>query len=586
MSTPVLSGNPLVINTTLPAPQVDPKVTALSDDRFLVVWTDTSATGGDRSGDAIRGQILHADGTPAGAEFLVNTRTNGNQTQPSVTALANGGFVVTWTTATGSTGSDGNGSAIKAQVFGSNGAKVGGEFLVNSLTVFSQTQSSVTALADGGFAVVFQTPGGTGALEKMGLRTFDADGTPRGGEVNYPLGNLTTQRLPDITQLGNGNLLMVWQRSETSLVGNHDTSQTGIHARIVTAAGAVVTANFGVNTTTAGAQTEAAVATLAGGGFVVAWSDGSGASADTAGQAIRAQMFTDAGAMAGGELLVNTTTAGSQNQPAIVGLSDGRFLIAWTDGSLGADQDIRAQLFNANGTLSGGELLVNVASATGNQIAPSVAELSDGRIMVSWADGVSGDIAGQIIDPREAAISFDGTAGADIAVGTRFADLLNGQNGQDRLYGGLAKDTLNGGLGNDMLWGDGGIDRLVGGAGADTLDGGLGTDRLTGGLGADRFVFAVAPGAKHADVITDFAPGQDVIALSAAVFTKAGAIGTLSNGRFASGAAALDAQDRILHDSTTGQIWYDPDGTGAKDKQLFATITAGVNLTAADFEIF
>ena len=33
---------------------------------------------------------------PQGAEFRINTTTEGSQIDPSVTALSNGGFVVTW----------------------------------------------------------------------------------------------------------------------------------------------------------------------------------------------------------------------------------------------------------------------------------------------------------------------------------------------------------------------------------------------------------------------------------------------------------------------------------------------------------
>lgn len=586
MSTPVLSGFQFLINTTPTGLQNDPQVTALSDGRFLVIWGDDSGTGGDVSGQAIRGQILRADGTFEGGEFLVNTLTLANQFQPSVTTLANGGFVVTWTAAAGSDGSDGSGAAIKAQVFSGTGVKVGGETLVNQLTSGSQSQSSVTALADGGYAVVWQGAGVVGgAIEDMGLRFFDADGTPRGNEINWNAGGVTTSRFPAITQLGNGNLLVAYEESGA---GGHDTSGIGVVGYIFTSAGGFVSGKFGINTTTAGNQVDIDVTALAGGGFVVTWVDSSAVAGDTSGQAVRAQVFDAAGTKVGSEILVNTITANDQNAPSITALSDGRFLIAWTDGSIGANADVRAQLFNANGATSGGEFQVNTQTPL-NQGEASVTELSDGRIMVTWRDASgsgSGDIAGQIIDPREAAITFTGTGAANIAVGTRKGDVLNGLGGADRLFGAAGADTLNGGQGNDRLMGEGGADWLIGGAGADTLDGGLGADRLTGGLGADRFVFSVAPGAKHADVITDFAPGQDVIALSAAVFTKAGAIGTLSNGRFASGAVALDAQDRILHDSTTGQIWYDPDGTGAKDKQLFATISAGVNLTAADFEIF
>ncbi len=91
----------------------------------------------------------------------------------------------------------------------------------------------------------------------------------------------------------------------------------------------------------------------------------------------------------------------------------------WTDESTFPGVDIRVRLFNANGTPSGSELVVNTQSA--NQVAPSLVELSDGRVMVTWRDSggtAGGDVVGQIVDPREAAITVTGTANGDILFGT------------------------------------------------------------------------------------------------------------------------------------------------------------------------
>jgi len=47
-----------------------------------------------------------------------------------------------------------------------------------------------------------------------------------------------------------------------------------------------------------------------------------------------------------------------------------------------------------------------------------------------------------------------------------------------------------------------------------------------------------------------------------------------------------DASDRIIYDTTTGNIYYDADGTGAATAKLFATLTTHPGtLTAVDFFI-
>jgi Ca2+-binding RTX toxin-like protein len=433
-----------------------------------------------------------ADGTPVGDDFFVHNFSDTDQTQPDVTTLENGGFVVTWTTA-GGLGGDGSLDSVKARVFDSAGVPVGDEFRVNTTPQGRQNFSAVIALDDGGFAVTFQAPTGNGDIA---MRLFDADGTPRGAQFLVADGSTTIQRQPDITTLDNGNLVVVWHQAFGAVP---DTSQAGIAARIFTAAGVALGPAFGVNTTTAGDQLDAEVAALSGGGFVVTWMDNSRTGGDTSFNAVRAQRFDDAGAKLGGEILVNTTTSGNQNAPAVVGLSGGRFLIAWTDQSAGSAWDITAQLYNADGTPSGSEFLVSGVFAN-NQTSVTLTELSDGRVAVGWhgplgEGGEALDVSGQIIDPREAAIRYTGTAADDIAVGTRFNDRLVGRNGDDKLIGADRRDTLSGGTGDD------------------TLDGGQGGDVQTGGAGSDVFVFSdmgdSSVGTSGRDTITDFSQAQD-----------------------------------------------------------------------------
>lgn len=119
--------------------------------------------------------------------------------------------------------------------------------------------------------------------------------------------------------------------------------------------------------------------------------------------------------------------------------------------------------------------------------------------------------------------------GEDRVFGEDGQDVLNGEAGKDLLNSGADGDVLNGGEGadillgegsNDILNGDRGTDILVGGSDSDVMDGGKGDDSLFGGAGndalfgnegRDTFVFASGEGA---DIIFDFEPGQDAIALT------------------------------------------------------------------------
>lgn len=160
----------------------------------------------------------------------------------------------------------------------------------------------------------------------------------------------------------------------------------------------------------------------------------------------------------------------------------------------------------------------------------------------------------------------DTLLGIENLYGSRFADTLTGNMGANALSGGAGNDVLNGGAGNDALYG------------------GLGNDTLAGGAGVDRFVFNTALNATtNRDAITDFSTVDDLIALDNAVFTRLGGSGSLAAGNFRVGTAAADANDFIVYDKAHGSLYYDADGSGAGAKVLFATVTAGLALGAADF---
>jgi hypothetical protein len=89
----------------------------------------------------------------------VNTWTADDQWDPSITSLSNGGFVVVWT----SLGEDGSDYGVYGQRFDANRNKVGSEFQVNTWTKDYQWYPSITSLSNGGFVVVWESPGQDGS---------------------------------------------------------------------------------------------------------------------------------------------------------------------------------------------------------------------------------------------------------------------------------------------------------------------------------------------------------------------------------------------------------------------------------------
>ena len=142
-----------------------PSVASLAGGGYVVTWQDYSETGGDTDGAAIRAQRFDAGGTAQGGEFLVNTTTLDDQFEPAVTALAGGGFVISWSDYSG-TGGDTSFDAIRAQRFAADGTAQGSEFLVNTTTTREQEMSAGAGLVGGDFVLVWgdRSPFATGDL--------------------------------------------------------------------------------------------------------------------------------------------------------------------------------------------------------------------------------------------------------------------------------------------------------------------------------------------------------------------------------------------------------------------------------------
>ena len=689
MSKMIKIGQEFLVNTTTLNGQRESTVTRLSDGRFVVIWSDSSQTGADISGFAVRGQIFNANGSKSGAEFLVNTTTASSQAEPAITALANGRFVVTWTD-TSSSGGDTSGYAIRGQIFNANGSKSGAEMLINTTTSSDQLLSACTRLSDGRFVVTWSDGSGTGADTSgyaIRAQIFNANGTRSGPEFVVNATVTGDQFLPQVTALPTGGFVMTW--SDLSL-GTGDNSSYAIRAQAFNADGSRRGIEVVINTTTANSQDTSQIITLSDGRVVIVWNDASQSAGDTSGYAVRGQILNADGSRSGGEFLVNTTTASNQNSPALAALPSGKFVVVWTDESAtGGDSSgraIRAQVFNADGSKSGPEFLVNTTTAN-DQFEPSVAALSNGDFVVTWTDasaladdnsgfavrsqifgftttmegtllaekmtgtggrdqmqglegndtllGLGGDdtldggtgndimtggggrdiyyvdsagdrtietgISATEIDTVIASLSWTlgayvenlAMAGTDMLTGTgnSLANKITGNSGANGLWGKGGNDTLDGGDGDDQVFGGGGRDLILGGAGNDTIAGGNGNDTLTGGSGADRFRFDTAlDGSLNVDVVTDFQwPENDKIELENSVFLRLTNTGALASSQFLTlfstpaRIQGVDSDDFIIYDRSTGHLYYDRDGSGSAAAVKFATLSAGLALIGSDF---
>ncbi len=155
-------------------------------------------------------------------------------------------------------------------------------------------------------------------------------------------------------------------------------------------------------------------------------------------------------------------------------------------------------------------------------------------------------------------------------------------NLENLILSGGAAITGAGNALNNIITGNAAANTLYGLDGDDTLNGDLGADTLQGGAGADSYVFSTTLGGGNVDTIVGFNVADDTIVLSATIFTSLG-VGTLAASAFVIGAAAADADDRIIYNSATGALYFDADGDGAGTAVQFATLATGLALTNNDF---
>lgn len=386
---------------------VAPVMVRLTGGGFAVIWCDKVAADGAET--IIEARVYAADGTALGPAFRVNTTLHSGTPQLSAAATQDGGFVVTWV-------DDSEGveppfgytdpSDILARAFDATGAALGPEITVNSGTTGAQNECQVIGLPGGGFAVAWtdysadagrtdaerDDPSGT-ALSDIRVQFFAADRAPLGASFLVNTVTEAGQYDPQITALADGTLVVIW--ADFSRLGA-DTSGSGVKGRLLSADGEPLGDEFLVNTTTPDLQYRPEVTALAGGGFVVTWTNGQISST----REVRAQVFEADGSRVGGEINVNTATAGYQQIADTAALPDGGFVVVWQDRSKGvggaagdsSEDAIKAQVFTSQGLPVGGEILVNTATQSYQQ-SPRVAVLADGGFVVTWwdlSDGVGG----------------------------------------------------------------------------------------------------------------------------------------------------------------------------------------------------
>jgi hypothetical protein len=344
-----------LVNTATVGDQRFPTVTTLTGGGFVVSW-ETSDAAQDGSGYSIKAQVYGSTGLPVGSEFRVNSQATLDQTKPAITSLDSGGFVVTWQTS--DTTQDSVGSAIKGQIYNASGTVVGSEFLVNQASFGSETLPNVAGLAGGGFVSTWTVGSGTSA--DIYAQIFNASGAKVGSQFLVNTVTAFNQDTATASQISGGRFVVTWA-SYASLT----TGDVQIKAQIFSSSGAKLGGEFLVNTSRLDPNYGSPIWSMApqvddlpDGGFLITWTHSGGSYLNNS---VRAQMYNASGVAVGGEMTLNTASDRNEDNGDVAVDGNGTIFSVWASASSAwTDSNINGEILTTHagpviGSNGGGE---------------------------------------------------------------------------------------------------------------------------------------------------------------------------------------------------------------------------------------
>lgn len=462
--------------TGVAALQAQVSIAELADGRIAVAYTD-HATVGD---EEIFVQMLSSSGALSGGPFRISDNLSGNQRSPDIQAYGTGLRVVFDDLSGGSHNNGGatsNGSAtdIRATTLDSSLAIVNNSNgiptdRINVATNSGQGRPTSTAkLTDGRMITVW----GDESYPTQDDLTFEiADPTGAANLADAQISRAGFQYEPHVAALTFGGYVIAYRDAPGVVDGD-------IRIRIQGTSGLI---DMAVTTAGGGVDVEPVVAGLADGTFVVAWRTGS---------TLTARLFNQAGAAVSDEFVVTTaltldaTSDGSTPSFSVAGLAGGRFVVTWSDGSntLGDNNGgaVHARLYDPTLIFTESHDTVTLPSPNGTWQALGGFDIVTGT---SGTDRIYGNANIDTLHGEGGSDFLYGGGDLDNLYGGADNDVLFGYDGplngfaddnsNDYLIGGGGADEMRGGGGDDVFGFETG-DAATG----EIVDGGAGTDNLS-----------------------------------------------------------------------------------------------------------
>ncbi len=381
-----------LVNTSTFGDQAQARGTALANGQYVVVWVDYLIAGqltdANTANADIKARLFNADGTPADAEFLVNTTTAGGQIFCNAVTLSDGHFLVTWNNGAGTVlgGSGASIATARAQEFTAAGAPVGGEFAIGAPGVEILGVAS-SPLAGGGFVATWQQGGSGGAIV---AQIYDSNNVAVGGQIVVDNTDLRSATFNAVRTLANGNFVIAWNNN----FGAIPITNMQIYSPSGLPVGSPITA--GINGINGGGI--ASLVALANGGFALGMIE---VTAPTA--FLKIYAYDVNGGLLGTTDVTQQPIGQNGQNPLSLSLSalaNGGVAATWVDNNTtdGSGTSVHLTVYGPSGNQIDNSVIVNTNTG-GNQITPTMLTLSNGDFVTLWSDasGTLGDSSGTSI---------------------------------------------------------------------------------------------------------------------------------------------------------------------------------------------
>ncbi len=252
--------------------------------------------------------------------------------------------------------------------------RFGPEFRVNTHEQEAQRRSSLALEDNGDFVVVWDSLLQDGSEQGVFGQRYNSAGVALAAEFQVNTYTANAQGEAALAMDDDGDFIVVWTSQPYG-------SYSGVFARRFDSAGSPQGVEFQVNAFTPGTQERAAVAMDADGDFVATWqSDNQGPSSTD----VFARRFSSTGSVQAAEFQINTYTQGIQDRPSIGMDDDGDFVVSWTSaGQDGSSEGVFARRFGSSGAPQGLEFQVSTYTSS-DQEESALAMTGSGDFVVVW----------------------------------------------------------------------------------------------------------------------------------------------------------------------------------------------------------